>query len=304
MRRGIIAVAFCLGVVGACSGSDFSAQGPNAGGEANSSAGEASTSAGSSTKPGVGKGGSANTGGRSVAGEGPSAAGDGNVSSGGDPGSGGSNAGTAGGGPGGTSAAGSNAGTSTGGSSAGGGMGGSGGAPQCSTQQTCTASSKCKVAVCSNGKCIEGNQPDGPLALQVAGDCKTVTCAGGNLTSVVATTDKDDLNECTIDSCDQDGTPHHKANGGVHCANGGGFCSFDGKCETCAMAACPKATACTQPLCVNGTCQSAPRPRGTLCNIDATDADQCDGAGTCVECTDSGGCGECCSCFTGACLPV
>lgn len=299
MRRGIIAVAFCLSVVGACSGSDFTSQGPVAGGDANASGGEESTAAGSSDKPGVGKGGSANTGGRSAAGEGSGAAGDANMSSGGDPGTGGSTGGTIGGGL--------NGGTSAGGANAGGGMGGSAGSgvtPECSKPQDCTASSKCKLASCSGGKCIEGNQPDGPLALQVAGDCKTVTCASGNLTSVVATNDKDDLNECTVDACGADGTPHHTVNGGAHCANGTGFCNFAGKCETCSMAACPAATPCTQPLCVNGTCQSAPRPRGTLCNIDANDADQCDGAGACVECTDSGGCGECCSCFSGTCLPV
>jgi hypothetical protein len=54
--------------------------------------------------------------------------------------------------------------------------------------------------------------------------------------------------------------------------------------------------------CVNGTCQQGPAPAGTFCNgFD----DQCNGAGVCVDCVNSGGCGECCVCNSmNQCIPA
>jgi hypothetical protein len=53
--------------------------------------------------------------------------------------------------------------------------------------------------------------------------------------------------------------------------------------------------------CTFDTCGNPPLPRDTLCN---GGADQCDGAGHCVECTNSGGCGECCVCLNQTCVPA
>lgn len=61
----------------------------------------------------------------------------------------------------------------------------------------------------------------------------------------------------------------------------------------------PMIGACTMPVCVNHTCAIGPAPRDTLCN---NQQDQCDGAGNCIDCTTSGGCGECCVCALGVCV--
>jgi hypothetical protein len=50
---------------------------------------------------------------------------------------------------------------------------------------------------------------------------------------------------------------------------------------------------CTYDVCCNGVTTHPPVPRDTLCN---GWMDQCDGQGQCVDCTNSGGCGECCTC--------
>jgi hypothetical protein len=65
----------------------------------------------------------------------------------------------------------------------------------------------------------------------------------------------------------------------------------------------PTPNTCTgYPLCdPDGVCTVGFAPRDTLCN---NWADQCDGAGNCVDCTTSGGCGECCACFNEVCQPV
>ena len=57
---------------------------------------------------------------------------------------------------------------------------------------------------------------------------------------------------------------------------------------------------CTVPACVDGLCTSKIAPPGTLCN---GQMDQCDMMGLCVDCVDNGGCGECCYCAGGICIP-
>ena len=58
---------------------------------------------------------------------------------------------------------------------------------------------------------------------------------------------------------------------------------------------------CTQNLCVAGICQLKPRMAGTFC---VGFENQCDGLGNCVDCVNSGGCGECCVCFNQMCIPA
>jgi len=78
---------------------------------------------------------------------------------------------------------------------------------------------------------------------------------------------------------------------GVAC--NGGICDGEGICRQCNVAACPVATECMMPMCGQDGCQLAPRPRGTLCQ---QNSNQCDGEGNCLDCTDNGGCDECCVC--------
>jgi hypothetical protein len=59
---------------------------------------------------------------------------------------------------------------------------------------------------------------------------------------------------------------------------------------------------CTFDVCMNGQPVHPPVPRDTLCN---GWQDQCDGDGHCVDCTTSGGCGECCTCSVDEmCIPA
>jgi hypothetical protein len=58
-------------------------------------------------------------------------------------------------------------------------------------------------------------------------------------------------------------------------------------------------TECFMKTCTAGLCAIAPQPKGTLCNMLM---DQCDGMGTCVDCVDNGGCGECCVCSANHCI--
>ncbi|MGZ3423865.1 MAG: hypothetical protein ACXVEE_38740 [Polyangiales bacterium] len=67
-------------------------------------------------------------------------------------------------------------------------------------------------------------------------------------------------------------------------------------------ATCPApSNECMMATCVGGTCGIGPRPAGTSCNMLT---DQCDGAGTCVDCVNSGGCDECCVCASNKCVPA
>jgi hypothetical protein len=131
-------------------------------------------------------------------------------------------------------------------------------------------------------------------------------CVDGEEKLVVDLNDSNDNNECTIDSCSQNGTPTHKPRFGEVCSNGGGTCNGGGQCALCNRNLCPPATPCSAPICGNGSCQLAPRPAGDLCpHISPTDPNdtygQCDGTGVCVNCVTSGGCNECCVCLNQTC---
>jgi hypothetical protein len=203
-------------------------------------------------------------------------------------------------------------GKSTGGMSSGGvagtvvaaGTPGDGGAPvvsSCMAASECKASTLCREATCIDGECGEKNVPDGAYKLQVPGDCQELRCQAGQEAIAVAPTDTDDLNECTTDSCSVAGKPMHTARLGQTCANGGGVCSPEGKCELCNRNLCGPATECQIQLCKDNTCHLGPRPVGTLC---AQQTNQCDSTGTCVDCTDNGGCDEASVCSNNKCIPA
>jgi hypothetical protein len=269
--------------VAACGGGAFSS--------ADDSGGESGDS-GSSTGGNGGK--SSGNGGKSSAG----------TSSGGDQTRAGSSQGASGGDV-------SSGGMTSGGTSSNGGVpgvsgtGGSGGsvvASMCESPDECPTSNSCHEATCEDGVCDEVHVPDGPFHLQVAGDCKRMECQDGEELVVPDLQDSNDNNECTIDSCSQNGMPTHKARFGEVCSNGGGTCNGQGQCVLCDRNLCPPAITCYAAICGNnGSCELAPRPAGDLCpQVNVNDPSdtygQCDGTGACVDCITSGGCGECCVC--------
>ncbi len=281
LGRFVSLVGVSLACMAACGGGAFSrANDDGDAGESGSASGGKSTSSGGKTTTG----GKTSGGTGFVAGNGGQGATGATSSVGGGMSSGGS--------------------SSSGGSGSGGGMqGGSGGsvvANQCESPDECPTSNSCHEPICDNGACDEVHAPDGPFHLQVEGDCKRMDCVDGEEKVVVDLTDSNDNNECTIDSCSQNGIPTHKARFGEVCSNGGGTCNGEGQCSLCNRNLCPAATTCFAPLCGNGSCQLAPRPAGDLCPFQSNDPNdqygQCDGNGVCLDCVTSGGCGECCVC--------
>lgn len=267
----------------ACGGGAFSSA--NDDGESGSaSGGKSTTSAGESTSGGKSSGGTGSEAGSGATGGTSSMGG---MSSGGNTTSGGVSS-----------------------SGHGGMQGGDGGSVvgfQCQSPADCPTSNSCHEPTCDNGACDEVHVPDGPFHLQVAGDCKRMDCIDGEEKVVADTNDSNDSNECTIDSCSQNGIPTHKARFGEVCANGGGTCNGEGQCVLCNRNLCPAATTCFAAICGNGSCQLAPRPAGDLCPLispnDPNDQyGQCDGTGVCVDCVTSGACGECCVCLNQTCI--
>jgi hypothetical protein len=270
--RTISAIAASLFLALACGGGAFTA-GDGSGGAGASSGGGSAGTAGQSQLGGRNQGGKGGT----SSGPGPGVGGDS------------SDAGKSSGGKSSGSSGSSNAGTST----SSGGEGGDGSSvPECTGPSDCQPSTKCKKAFCQSGMCGEENLPNGPYSLQVAGDCKRLECDNGKEVIVSDPQDADDMNECTTDSCAAGGGAMHTARYGEVCAGGGGICSTVGKCELCSRDACA-ATDCSMPICAEGKCKLAPKPAGTFCN---GFEDQCDGTGLCIDCVNSGGCGECCVC--------
>jgi len=132
----------------------------------------------------------------------------------------------------------------------------------------------------------------GVVPQQTRGDCLRLSCTLEGMEQTFADpTDVDDGNECTTDACNGT-TASHVARSGATCS--GGVCSAQGRCDRCLDAShCGTPPACMKYECVGGSCQLGPVAAGTLCNAGA---DQCNGAGVCVDCVNNGGCGECCVC--------
>jgi hypothetical protein len=270
------------------------------------------------TPDGGGGGGSAGRGGAGASGGGSTGGSSAGSSSGGRTGSGGSSGGRtgSGGSPGGSAGSGGSTGGSAGsGGSTGGGTAGSAGTGAaddgglidagpiaCSSVDQCPKpSSACRLAACLQNLCSTIPLASGVTPQQTRGDCLRLTCTPDGAEQTFADpTDVDDGNECTTDSCNGTAASHVPRTG-MACANG--FCDAQGRCTGCLDAShCGTAAPCMKYECVNGACQLGPAAAGTLCN---NSADQCNGAGVCVDCVNSGGCGECCTCNSmNQCIPA
>jgi hypothetical protein len=134
---------------------------------------------------------------------------------------------------------------------------------------------------------------DAAIADAVTGDDASGTVDGASPTDAA-------IDARVIDappaSCGARGTP----------CSGGGYCNGAGACVACTTNThCGPAVPmqCTMPVCSpSDSCTTGPAPRDTFCN---NWADQCDGMGNCVDCTNSGGCGECCTCsLQQVCVPA
>ena len=166
----------------------------------------------------------------------------------------------------------------------------------CMDPSTCPKSSACVEATCNSGECGEKPVSDGPFGLQVPGDCKQARCEGGEEVIVAEPTDTDDKNPCTKDSCSMNGAAMHVAQTGQQCGNGG-VCSPTGACEMCPLDCPVSADPCQVGYCTGGMCKLAPAPIDKLCPLangsnPGDQYGQCDGAGHCVDCTNSGACDE------------
>ena len=169
---------------------------------------------------------------------------------------------------------------------------------ECDAPSACPTSSVCLEATCNSGECGEKAVSDGPLDLQVPGDCQQLRCEGGNEVIALDPTDTDDKNPCTKDACGPNGTATHVAQTGQACSNGG-LCSPEGKCEVCPNACPVPVDSCQVAYCGGGTCKVGPAPIDKLCPLVSSPTDsygQCDGQGHCIDCTNSGACDEASTC--------
>ncbi|WP_437593590.1 hypothetical protein [Sorangium sp. So ce1000] len=173
---------------------------------------------------------------------------------------------------------------------------GSGGS--CAGPSDCsTPAEPCQIAACVAGRCGTAPLPEGTEIAPQAGDCQRILCDGrGAQVPVAADEPEDDQNPCTSDTC-VGTTPVHSPQPG---ACPGGRCDAAGNCVPAAECAkdsdCGVSTECVRYSCDGGLCAARPAQAGTFCNAQQ---DQCDGAGRCIDCVNSGGCGECCVCSAG-----
>jgi hypothetical protein len=273
-----------------------SADGGGSGGSAGRGGG-GSSSGGTAGSTGGGANGGTSAGG-SAGGVGATGGTSGGSSTGGTAAGGNSTGGTAAGG---SSTGGSSTGGSfTGGSSTGGSVGTAGaggtidaGPIMCIVATQCPKpASACRLAACLQNVCSSIPLAQGVSPQQTRGDCLRLTCTSDGGEQITADpTDADDGNECTTDACNGTVATHVPRTGST-CT--GGYCNTQSSCVRCLDAShCGTPAACMKYECVSGNCQLGPAPAGTLCN---NSADQCNGAGVCVDCVNNGGCGECCVC--------
>ncbi|AUX39083.1 uncharacterized protein SOCE26_004650 [Sorangium cellulosum] len=183
------------------------------------------------------------------------------------------------------------------------GGGAEGAGDSCTVLSDCPAPAEpCQTSACVEGTCAVVPLPEGIEVAPEAGDCRRLVCDGDGAQVVLAADEpKDDGNPCTHDIC-QETMPAHPPRTGETCP--GGVCDAGGRCVPSMCTGdldCGVSTECYRYTCQGGLCMEGPVPAGTLCNALQ---DQCDEAGNCVDCFNSGGCGECCVCVSFTCVPA
>lgn len=179
-----------------------------------------------------------------------------------------------------------------------GGMAGAGGGGQCASVQDCPGvDTACRKRTCVEGVCGYANEPSGPAANQLPGDCKRSVCDGmGTVTTENDATDvPGDGNDCTTDACNADMPTNTPTALGAPCAqSSGAVCDGQGACVECNTS-----TDCTSGLCVAHQCVPATCADGAK-NGKETDTD-CGGS-DCVPCVDGLMCGMATDCQSGVCM--
>lgn len=121
--------------------------------------------------------------------------------------------------------------------------GGGGADPECATPADCPGvTGPCGTVTCEAGRCGLQPAPAGPLAAQVAGDCREARCDGaGALVSAPLDGDApaDDGNPCTADVCLAGAPSHPPVLAGTACGAAG---------QRCDGAACVDAPSCSALL--------------------------------------------------------
>jgi len=172
---------------------------------------------------------------------------------------------------------------------------GAGRCVDCNSSTQCPSDgNECTLAECANATCTQTNAPLGvtcDLSGIDDGRCEAGVCVV--VPACAIDDDCDDLNVCTINTCDGVACAF-ASNTGAPCAEGDdpGTCQEDGTCfvDRCVDVLCEDSNQCTDDGTCNpatGLCEGAgSSPAGTTC--DQNDGLVCDGAGSCVECVVMG----------------
>jgi hypothetical protein len=154
---------------------------------------------------------------------------------------------------------------------------------ECNSADQCTEdANECTAAACTGNACGQANVANDTPCADDVGVCTDGTCV---LPECIVNGDCDDLNECTINTCDT-GSCASTPDVGAACtvASIDGTCDDAGMCITdvCMGVDCGDGNDCTADNCspVDGSCSNPDENDGTVCN---------------------GGAGRC---MTGACEPL
>lgn len=105
----------------------------------------------------------------------------------------------------------------------------------CTVDGDCGVNTECMTFTCEGLACVATPTPNGTMVTtQVAGDCQQLVCMGDALPVGVPFVDDilDDVNDCTEDTCSEDGGPSNAPIAeGTDCAQG--FCDSGGHCVEC-----------------------------------------------------------------------
>lgn len=161
--------------------------------------------------------------------------------------------------------------------------------PECKVADECPdPGNECLVKACTDGQCVPSPVPAGtPVASNVAGDCKNITCDGSGATTT-ANDDNDlpvDGLECTDDVCSNGVASNPPLAAATACGtNMDLLCDGNGACVGCLSDSdCGAPTDCTTPVCnISSACETQFVPVGTPTSNQTTgdcQEEQCNGLG-------------------------